>query len=36
VAHCIEMPAENPWLLQALQGRVEPEFAGVESLLQVR
>ena len=36
VAHCIEMPAENPWLLQALQGRAEPELAGVERLLQIR
>ena len=36
VAHRIEMPAENPWLSQALQGRAEPEFASVESLLQIR
>ena len=36
VTHRIEMPAENRWLSQALQGGEKPEFAGVESLLQIR
>ena len=36
VAHRIEMPAENLRISKGLEGREKPEFAGVESLLQIR
>jgi hypothetical protein len=35
VAHGIEMQAENLRISKGLEGREEPEFAGVESLLQI-
>ena len=36
VAHRIEMAAENLRISKGLEGGEEPEFAGVESLLQIR
>ena len=35
VAHGIEISAENLRISKGLEGREEPEFAGVESLLQI-
>jgi len=36
VAHRIEMPAENLRISKGLEGREKPEFASIESLLQIR